>query len=384
MANPDHVEIVKQGAEAIREWRENNPGVRLDLSAADLREADLSLTDLRDADLTKAELRESNLSGANLEGTNFRGADLSGAKLICASVTSLDPREVRHKQESTDRTGGDMESLAVFIAEAYGKHVPKIGIELVGRSVKRANFGHAILEHAEICGEDFDGADFSSARFGSTVFRDVDLSGAKKLEDATHGGPSSVDVDTLYKSKGKIPTEFLQGCGVPSALIEDLPDLLAAQGPIQFHSCFISHSSKDEDFCKRLHSRMRDEKLRVWFAPEEMKGGRKIHEQIDEAIRVYDKLLLVLSEASMDSNWVANEIRAAFKQQEATGRRMLFPIRLVPYETLRDWQLIDAASGTDLAEEIRQYYVPDFSNWKDPDAFEAAFGRLLDDLKAGE
>ena len=30
--------------------------------------------------------------------------------------------------------------------------------------------------------------------------------------------------------------------------------------------------------------------------PEDVQGGKKLHEQIDEAIRLYDKLLLVLSE----------------------------------------------------------------------------------------
>ena len=42
--------------------------------------------------------------------------------------------------------------------------------------------------------------------------------------------------------------------------------------------------------------------LWCWFAPHDIQGGRKIHEQIDEAIRVYDKLLLILSDASMNSN----------------------------------------------------------------------------------
>ncbi len=64
---------------------------------------------------------------------------------------------------------------------------------------------------------------------------------------------------------------------------------------------------------------MRDEHLRVWFAPEEMKAGQKIHEQIDQAIRVYDKLLLVLSEHSMDSEWVKSEIRWARKKERDTG-----------------------------------------------------------------
>jgi hypothetical protein len=38
----------------------------------------------------------------------------------------------------------------------------------------------------------------------------------------------------------------------------------------------------------------------------------------------------------------------------------------------------------DLATEIREYYIPDFTAWKDHDAFEAAFARLLRDLKDTE
>ena len=36
MANPEHVEIVKQGAGAIAEWGEENREVRLNLVTADL------------------------------------------------------------------------------------------------------------------------------------------------------------------------------------------------------------------------------------------------------------------------------------------------------------------------------------------------------------
>ena len=43
---------------------------------------------------------------------------------------------------------------------------------------------------------------------------------------------------------------------------------------------------------------------------------------------------------------------------------------------------LDADTGKDLATEIREYFIPDFSNWKDHDSFEKAFNRLLRDLKA--
>src|SRR6185295_18350934 len=124
-----------------------------------------------------------------------------------------------------------------------------------------------------------------------------------------------------------------------------------------------------EQFSQRLHSRMRDEKLRVWYAPEEMKGGKKLHEQIFSAIQIHDKLLRVLSENSMKSEWVMTEIRRARKVEREENRRKLFPLRLVDLESIQKWECFDADSGKDLAIELREYYIPDFSNWKDHDSF---------------
>jgi hypothetical protein len=77
---------------------------------------------------------------------------------------------------------------------------------------------------------------------------------------------------------------------------------------------------------------MRDKGLRVWYSPEDIQGGKKIQEQIDEAIRVYDKLLLVLSPESMSSEWVKMEIRKAREAESRENRRKLFPIRFVDFE----------------------------------------------------
>jgi hypothetical protein len=86
----------------------------------------------------------------------------------------------------------------------------------------------------------------------------------------------------------------------------------------------------------------------------------------------------------MGSDWVKSEISRAREAERVEQRRKLFPIRLVGYEDLHDWHCVDAASGEDLGREIREYFIPDFSNWKDHDSFEAAFARLLNDLKAAE
>jgi hypothetical protein len=152
--------------------------------------------------------------------------------------------------------------------------------------------------------------------------------------------------------------------------------------PIQFDSCFISYSSKDEAFAKRLHSKMRDTNLRAWFANEDLKGGYKLHEQIDEAIRIYDKVIIVLSPESLRSKWVMNEVRRTRKAELANNQRKFFPIALLPYKELEDWECLDPETGTDLAAEIREYYVPDFRDWKNHDSFERAFAQLLEGLKA--
>ena len=120
---------------------------------------------------------------------------------------------------------------------------------------------------------------------------------AKGLETIDHRGPSTIGIDTIYKSRGKIPEVFLRGCGVPDEFIAYIGSMVGR--PIEFYSCFISYSTKDQEFAERLYADLQAKGVRCWFAPHDMKGGRKLHEQIDEAIRLHDKLLLILSEHSM-------------------------------------------------------------------------------------
>lgn len=154
--------------------------------------------------------------------------------------------------------------------------------------------------------------------------------------------------------------------------------------PTKSYSCFVCYSHKDEDFAKQLYSRLRSANIKAFYAPEDVKGGEKLHEQIDQAIQTHDKLLIILSENSLDSDWVMTEIRKARKAEIEHDQRKLFPIRLVNMEFLQDWECFDADTGKDLAVEVREYFIPDFSNWRDRDAFQLGFGKLLDDLKAKE
>jgi hypothetical protein len=150
----------------------------------------------------------------------------------------------------------------------------------------------------------------------------------------------------------------------------------------KFFSCFISYSTHDQEFANRLYADLQNNNVRCWFAPHDIQGGKKIHEQIHEAIRFYDRLLLILSDVSMASEWVKTEIANARQKELDSKTRMLFPISLVPFEAIRRWKNFDADMGKDSAREIREYYIPDFSDWKNHDKYQAAFARLIKDLKA--
>ena len=85
------------------------------------------------------------------------------------------------------------------------------------------------------------------------------------------------------------------------------------------YSCFISYSSKDQVFAERLHADLKNKGVQCWFAPHDLPIGVKTWDAIDEAIRSREKLLLILSENSIGSNWVEDEVNKAFAEagQEA-------------------------------------------------------------------
>ncbi len=105
-----------------------------------------------------------------------------------------------------------------------------------------------------------------------------------------------------------------------------------------------------------------------------MKIGDKIRSTIDQSIRVHDKLLIILSENSLNSTWVESEVEKAFEEERKRKQMVLFPVRLdeVVMETEEAWA----------AEIRRTRHIGDFSQWKDHDAYQQAFERLLRDLKA--
>ena len=326
MANPEHVGELRDGVEDWNLWRRANPAQYIDLSKTDLR-----MLDFRGGDLHEA----------NLEGCSFRSARLGGADL------------------------------------------------------RKANFGWANLAWTDLRNADLTEAYLMETSFGNTC-----LLGAIGLDTCLHLGPSVLDFRTLIRS-GTLPVSFLRGCGLSdweiefanlyqtgtsTARIDQVVYRIATlrYGPaIQFSSCFLSYSSADEDFAAMLHADLQSNGVRCWFAAHDVKGGRKLRQQIEQAIQMNDCLLLVLSVSSMKSEWVRTELAHAIQRESAEVRQVLFPIRLIDFQAIRHWTCFDSDSGSDLAKKVRDYYIPDFSDYKNERSYRVAFDRLLRDLKTG-
>ena len=350
MANEEHLKVLKQGVEVWNKWR-----------AANRYKPDLSY-----ADLTRVDLSHANLSGANLDGANLVGANLSGAYFNRASLNAA-----------------NLMGTNLANTKFNGARLSKA--DLSEADLTRAYFMEAILNQANLIfanlhGVELSGADLSDAAVGYSTFTNVDLSTVKGLETVKHEGPSTIGIDTIYLSKGKIPAQFLQGAGVSENFIEYMSSLVGTA--FEFYSCFISYSGKDQNFADRLYADLQHEGVRCWFAPHHVQTGKKLHEQIDSAIRLHEKLLLILSPDSINSEWVKTEIAKARKRETNEGKRVLFPVRLnISYEQLQEWECFDADRGKDSAREIREYYIPDFTKWKNHDQYLEEFKKLVRDLK---
>ena len=327
MPNPEHLAILKEGVERWNAWRRENQVGLPDLTGADLATADLAGADLAGADLAGAYLTGANLEGAHLRWTNLHRADLAGAHLSLANLS-----------------------------EAH---------------LRRANLRAANLFEANLRAANLRKANVEKAFLFDTIFADTDLTGATGLDQCIHVGPSTIDHRTLAKS-GTLPLAFLRGCGLPQSYIDYLPSLLGK--PFEFYSLFISYSSQDDAFTHRLHADLQDKGVRCYFAPEDMKIGDEIRPAIVRQIRLRDKLLLILSEHSIESRWVKDEVEAAYEEEDRRGETVLFPIRL-------DNAVMDTAEAW-AAKLRRQRHIGDFTDWKDHDAYQSAFDRLLRDLKA--
>jgi hypothetical protein len=334
MANDDHVAMLKKGAGTWNRWRRRRwAELSRPFEARRRRPRRMRLHD--EADLTAADIPgdEVDLSGADLSGANLAytllgAADLSGAILTEAELLQ---------------------------ATLYRANL--IAANLTGASLGGTNLIEA----------DLSGANLTDAELFDTVFGNSNLRNVRGLDRCHYHAPSIIDFQTLRKS-GPLPLAFLRGVGLPDNLIEHLPTLLSEA----FYSCFISYSSKDDAFAERLYTDLQNKGVRCWYAHHDMPTGAPIIDALDQAIRLRDKVLLILSEGAIGSDWVEDEVTTAFEEERKRKQIVLFPLRLddVVMQTSEAW-----------AAKLRARHIGDFTRWKEHDNYQRSFERLMRDLR---
>ncbi len=364
MANQKHLKLLDQGVTAWNTWRKKYPDVRPDLSRVilsfvDLSRADLSHTDLSYAHLSSAILSNVNLRDAHLNGTNLGGADLSGADL---NHTNLSYANLSRANLS----GANLSSADLSRANlSY--------TDLSRANLTSANLTSANLHRAYLNETNLSSADLTTAGFHYTTLAEVDLSHVKGLETVLHLSRSIVDINSVL-----LPTDehsrlhFLRGVGFTETQIERLPSMLAAR-LVPYSSLFISYASQDEVIAQRLHADLRENDVPCWFAPHDLQPGHYFRERIDHAIHTQDKVLLLLSEHSVESSWVRSEVELALAREIAQDCTLLFPLRL-------DQAVMQASK--DWATRLRESrYIGDLTGWQNHSAYQEAFTTLLQHLK---
>jgi uncharacterized protein YjbI with pentapeptide repeats len=403
MANPEHLELLKAGAEVWNRWRNDNPRLRPELNGADLSgialsnanlswasltganlgrttfsKADLHLATLREADLRSADLSGVDLSGANLHLANLANAQLIEANLKGADLSGANLRGTGLGGASLG--GANLEGADLSEANLAGASLS--GASLSGASLNQTNLSKTILHFTNFTGAHLTAPRFSEASFYHAVLADADLSTVVDLETVRHEGPSSIGLDTFFRSKGKIPESFLRGCGVPEELIRHFPS--SSVQLIKFYSCFISYSHEDKAFARLLHDRLQGQGIRCWLDDHQLLPGQDIYYEIDRGIRLWDKVLLCASKSSLTSWWVDGEINSTFqKEAQIMKKRRKRVLKLIPLNL--DGFLFSDDYQSGKKAEITSRVAADFIGWeKEPALFDRELEKVIRALRTDE
>jgi hypothetical protein len=89
---------------------------------------------------------------------------------------------------------------------------------------------------------------------------------------------------------------------------------------------FVSHSSIDKVFVRRLVTELEAHNLQVWFDEHSMGVGDSIVQGISHGLMEADYFIVVLSENSVRSVWVKNELNAALMEEASKKGIVVLPV----------------------------------------------------------
>jgi len=337
------LEILARGRATWDRWREEHPGTVPDLGRADLSGADLRGFRLGAVNLAEANLERANLARADLFRSNLLRANLSDALLAGADLG------------------------AAILGRANLSRAVMWMANLAGANLVQADLTDADLGKARLSSTEMAGASMRGARLHDTVLSDLDLSRTEHLISCRHEGPSAIDHRTLDRS-GTLPLSFLRGCGLPEPFIESLSTIVDPHRA--YDPCFIRSDPHDLAFAQRLWADLQHEGVRCWCGPEGGAGD----EVARQASRHRARMILILSERALCSDWIVAELRRIVEEERRRHRTALVPIRI-------DDAIADSPHSW-VARIRSDRTVRDFSEWRDRISYQGALGRLLGDLRS--
>jgi hypothetical protein len=314
-----------------------------------------------------------------LIGRDLRGRPEPWAHDLHAQI--LFDYERLETHEPRDFSGADLSRArfddsilrGVVLRDASFEGASLVDTDLSRADLRGASFRNAFLNGANFNRAQLAGADFTGAELSRTLLTDVDLSDVRGLDAVHHMTPSEISLSTLTASRFKVSPAFLRRAGVSRGLIDDLAN--GQRFARQYETCFLSYSSKDTPFAEKLYESLHAAGVRVFWDRFDVLPGESLREQIVEAIREHDRLVVVLSAHAMASDWVRQEIELAWHHK----RESLVPVRLSDIEAVRAW----TTQHEKLPDIAGLFPVLDFSAWQDAAEYDRAVTLLLRSLAGG-
>lgn len=339
---------------------------RRNFNGLDLRGAVFTGSDLSAADFTSANCEDAHFEHCVLDSAVFGAANLCGAKFLASDLYGLDFNGADLSNSKFVRVLG--KGIDAQVANFEGAEF--VFSSFVDCSFMNSRFSHASFMQIAFAKCLFRRADLAEAFMWDVTFGRCVLSSAKGLDKIGNIRDVSIDPVTLMMGDKSFPRSFLLGAGVPPLLVDYLPSLTNA--PIDFESCFISYSTSDIEFCRMLRRELLDLGVNAWIFDEDAQWGKPMWGEIDQSIRIHDRVVVVCSESSLKSGPVLREIERALRREDAEGKDVLFPIRLDDY-IFKGWQ-------HPRKDDVLSKTVGDFSGWRDHAKMRMAMIRFAQSL----
>lgn len=132
---------------------------------------------------------------------------------------------------------------------------------------------------------------------------------------------------------------------------------------------FLSHSSQDKAFARRLSEDLKRHGATVWLDEAALQPAVRWKQQLDNAISDNDFVIVVLTPDSVDSKWVQYEINQALAHGEREGRSKLIPLLKkecdVP-RALRHLHLVDFSVRGSYRRSLRRLIEIFERSWTHP------------------